>query len=152
MFEIMMVDDDQDVGFITRILLERKSNCIQISDYLDPDAALAELRDRMAAGRRGPDLITVDLNMPVASGLQIFHEFRRCSERLDSLPGILTGSINPADKADADRVGVSFFATKPLNLEALTDIAQQTGMFEVTEEDGRILIARRTPRRARSAS
>lgn len=138
--EIMMIDDDADEILVTRYLLERRSEDIRICAYLEPDEALVELERRLQSDQPGPDLVTLDINMPRHNGIELASHIRPICEQLGSDVGVLTGSINPADEAAAYDAEVKFFATKPFNADVLKAIGDTIGRFSVRTEGRRIFV------------
>ena len=78
---VMLVDDDETVNFINLTLLEKQKSARKILVYSNPVEAFSHI-ERAASERDYsaiPDLLFLDLTMPVLSG----HEF---IDRFDSLP------------------------------------------------------------------
>lgn len=151
-FEIMVVDDDDDELLLTKYWLERRSTQIKVSAFLDANDATEELRRRVADGEQPPQLVTVDINMPRYDGISVAASLAPFVDAHMTAVGILTGSINPADRAAALRVGARFYAIKPMDATCLDDIGRQLGAFRVVREHGRIRVERSaTWRRAEEA-
>ena len=62
-----------------------------------------------------PDLIFLDLIMPVANGYEICAQIRRVSTFHDTPVVILTGNDGIVDRVRAKMVGASDYLTKPIN-------------------------------------
>jgi two-component system, chemotaxis family, response regulator PixG len=74
---------------------------------------------------RKPDIIFLDLIMPVASGYEICSQLRRVSAFADTPVVILTGSDGIFDRVRAKVVGSSDFMTKPIIADKVMDMVQK---------------------------
>ena len=74
-----------------------------------------------------PDVVFVDLNMPVLNGFQFIEKFYELPEDMvkKSQIVILTSSLNSRDKEIASRLNPDIkFLSKPLTPEALSTITK----------------------------
>ena len=118
--EILLVDDDPaDVMLTTRQLQASKVRN-HVHAVTDGREALSFLRgeDQHADAPR-PDVILLDLNMPVMDG----HEFLRqmkADDELQSIPVVvLTTSDEEADILRSYELHANAFVTKPVGLEEM---------------------------------
>ena len=72
-----------------------------------------------------PDLIFLDLIMPVASGYEICAQLRRISLFANTPIVILTGSDGLMDRVGAKVVGSTDFMTKPINNDKVMAIVNK---------------------------
>jgi two-component system, chemotaxis family, response regulator PixG len=72
-----------------------------------------------------PDLIFLDLVMPVASGYEICAQLRRISVFANTPVIILTGSDGLFDRVRAKLVGSTDFITKPVTAEKVMGIVRK---------------------------
>jgi CheY-like chemotaxis protein len=120
-FKILLIDDDQDDQFIfTNALMEIMSEykCSIANNGLD---ALACLN----SGSSLPDLIFMDLNMPVMNGIELFL-ILKADHLFTNIPAVIyTTSDNPDEKMQMKELGVSAFLTKSANFKKLkTELAR----------------------------
>ncbi|HSU49679.1 MAG TPA: response regulator [Segetibacter sp.] len=76
-------------------------------------------------GSRPPDIIFLDINMPVMNGWDFLEEFEKIRSRFISLPRIylLSSTVDPEDYKKAKKFSlVEDFISKPLSKEALQGI------------------------------
>lgn len=106
---VACIDDSQmDSQTMSRILTEAGYRCICSQD---PVHALPVLLENK------PDLIFLDLVMPIVNGYEICAQIRRISVFKDIPVIILTGNDGVVDRIRAKIVGSSGFLTKPINSE-----------------------------------
>ncbi|GAB2518454.1 response regulator transcription factor [Lysobacter humi (ex Lee et al. 2017)] len=110
--QVLMVEDEEDVAFIVRFLLERHG--FGVEHVADGRAAL----DRIRSGPV-PDLVLMDLMLPFHDGLELV-------ERLRGTPGwaaapvlMLTAKSREADIVRALELGADDYVTKPFQPEEL---------------------------------
>jgi len=82
---ILLVDDEDDCNFVTRLVLKKAGFKGRITCYTAADLALAHLR----SGQDLPDIMFVDINMPAVNGFEFLATCE--SERL--LPNEVTSVI-----------------------------------------------------------
>ena len=109
---IMMIDDEPLNMEVLQIHLEAEGyqNFVTLDDSTQ---AMAQLRDHI------PDVLLLDLVMPMVSGLDILREIRLDPE-LKHIPTIvLTSSNDPATKLQALQLGATDFLAKPVDASEL---------------------------------
>ena len=125
-FDILLVEDDAaDALLIEEALLQRGATR-SIAQVPDGIAALEYLRD---PGRRMPDLIVLDLNMPRMNGRELLAVLKN-DEDLKVIPVVvLTTSGSPEDVATAYRSHTNAYITKPVNLDDFVHAVQSIDAF-----------------------
>lgn len=126
MKNILLVDDDDVFNFISKKLLQRTGIASEINTALNGEEALGLLNKYYMGKSALPDVILLDLNMPVMDGFSFLEAYKKIS-----LPWnknvciiIVTSSINPADVLKAEKLGVTRYLSKPLSEETLLDAIQ----------------------------
>lgn len=105
----MLVDDDEDDREIFISIVEAEYPAISLSVATNGQEALKALQQTSAH----PDLIFLDLNMPVMNGLQ-FMEAIKADNILQNIPVvILSTSSDKTTIHDMKTLGASYFFTKP---------------------------------------
>jgi CheY-like chemotaxis protein len=123
---ILLVDDDEATNFFHQIIIEQ-AGCTEHVEVATNGKKAIEFLTRERKNNCTPDIIFLDINMPVMNGW----EFLDAYEKLDAAQKskivlvMLTASINPDDMQKAEkRESISGFRNKPLSVEMLNEIIQ----------------------------
>ena len=95
----------------------------------DPLQAIPDLIDSR------PDLIFLDLMMPVVNGYEVCTQLRRTSQFANTPIVMLTGSNGVFDRVRSKVFGATEFITKPINRNQVVSIAQKYLQITNTIED-----------------
>lgn len=118
-----LVDDDSIYVFMARRALEKTGLAGKIEVYTDGKAAFDALRLRIEQGLAQPDVIFLDLNMPIWDGWDFLDEIQKLPVRLSSRIFIVSSSNYPEDlKRAEDYVNLSGFLNKPVPEEQIRSI------------------------------
>ena len=118
---VMLIDDDKITIFLQKNVIAKLTCVNKILTYDYADAALEFLK----SGIDIPELILLDLDMPVMDGWDFLAQFKKM--RLNLIPKIfiLTSSIRSEDITRAKSIKeVTGFLSKPLNEDKLSTIMQ----------------------------
>jgi two-component system chemotaxis response regulator CheY len=127
---ILVVDDEDDCNFVTRMVLKKAGFTGRITCYTTAAEALAHFR----AGADLPDLLFVDINMPAVNGF----EFLSTCEAERLLPNAVTSVVMFSS------------SNRPSDLERALAFRSVMGYVEKAlsvDSFERILADRRAPRR-----
>jgi two-component system, chemotaxis family, response regulator PixG len=114
---IACIDDSSQVcQILEQIIISSGMRFIKIQDAIQALPKLIEHK---------PDLIFLDLIMPVVNGYEICSQIRRISEFTDSPVIILTGSDGLFDRVRAKVVGSTDFMTKPIVADKILAMVQK---------------------------
>ena len=95
---ICVIDDDP----ITVFGIKKMLNAINVSDniktYPNGKEAIDDIRLMLENGEEIPEVIFLDINMPIMDGWQFLEEFITLPVKSRIRINILTSSIDPADK------------------------------------------------------
>lgn len=109
---LLVIDDEPFIGRIVQLEFERGP--YQVSVAADGDEGLAFLR-----AHPDVDLVLLDLNMPIRSGLDVLEEARR-EPALARVPFVvLTAAGQSAYAQRARALGAAAFLTKPFSPKKL---------------------------------
>ena len=124
--DIFVVDDDKIFHFIIKKLL--KNNNIDVSPEFFENGLLAlnGIKNKLDRGETPPDLILLDINMPVLDGWQFLEEYIKLKDRLkkDIAIYIISSSDNmvDVDRAKDFKSEISDYYLKPVTVEAIKSI------------------------------
>ena len=115
---VYLVDDDvDDLEFVQEALMS--------NSYKGPvDTATngQELLDRLTNEQTRPDVILLDLNMPLLDGFQALHRIKS-NPTLSRIPVIiLTASTNKDDEVRCFALGCTSYFRKPNRLDQYADL------------------------------
>jgi CheY-like chemotaxis protein len=123
---VLLVDDDQITNFSNQILLEDMEVTQEVLVALNGLEAL-NLIERKCKEGRCPQLILLDINMPVMNGfefLQAYDELNvTCKQSVVVV--MLTTSMNPVDVDRLRTLPVNGFLNKPLTEEMVRNLLLQ---------------------------
>lgn len=120
---IYIIDDDKLSIKLMSMLILRNEFCEKINSFINPQTALAELKENYDTITNLPDIILLDLNMPILDGWQFLDEFILLPLKKEIPIFIITSSIDPADKEMAKKYTmVKSYIVKPINAEKLNAI------------------------------
>ncbi|MDB5282597.1 MAG: response regulator, partial [Bacteroidota bacterium] len=86
--KILLVDDSQPFNFLTRLVLTQNGVNCKIDEALNGKTAL----DYINKSAECPDIILLDINMPVMDGFEFLAEFKKLSKCANTRIYILTSS------------------------------------------------------------
>ena len=120
---ILIVDDNEADVLLTRKALERAGVAHSADAVCNGIEALAYLRkEGMFTDRETPDIVLLDLNMPLMDGHATLAAMRD-DEKLKSVPVlILTTSELPEDMAASFENQAQCFVTKPTSVAEFGDL------------------------------
>ena len=121
MKNILLVDDDDIFNFLNTKTLQLSGIANEIHTALNGQEALDLLNHYYESNASLPDIILLDLNMPVMDGFCFIEAFRKIDlPRIEDVSIIIvTSSPNHSDMLRAQAMGVTRYLTKPLSEESL---------------------------------
>jgi CheY-like chemotaxis protein len=126
---VMLVDDSEIDNFINHKMIEGCNFADQVYMHTSSRSALEFLKniERMETIPESiiPEIIFLDINMPIMDGFQFVEEFEKLTRKLTGVSKIviLTTSINPSDfELSKKYKNVIKFINKPLTHNVLNTI------------------------------
>jgi CheY-like chemotaxis protein len=122
---VMLVDDNDTDNFISRRIIEITKFATQVVIKNSGKSALEYLEENKNNYKNLPDLIFLDINMPIVDGFVFLYEFENFPETVrDKCKIIILSSSD--NKKDIDKIVnndyVIKFITKPLSEKSLEQI------------------------------
>lgn len=127
---IFLIDDDATFLFLTKKLILNTKIAAKINEFSDGQLALDFLTENLEAQYLYPDLIFLDLSMPIVDGWGFLNEYilieKQISKKIKLF--IVSSSISPHDIERAKNYSiVADFIIKPLLKEKFLEIIDSLG-------------------------
>ena len=117
MIKILIIEDDEITNFITKTNLE-KFGYKNIAVALNGQEGLDYLKNNTC-----PDLILLDINMPILDGWDFLEATTRLNLGLEIPVVVITSSIRFEDRSNAELYSnVIDYMEKPINFEELNNL------------------------------
>ncbi len=131
--EILLVEDNKDDVVLTQEGFERAKLVVNLHHVNHGEECMAYLRkEGEFSDAPTPDLILLDLNMPVMDGREVLSELVK-DDSLNHLPVvILTTSADEKDVLNMYRLRCSAYATKPIDFDQFLEVVQGIADFWFT--------------------
>ncbi|KQS48568.1 MULTISPECIES: response regulator [Flavobacterium] len=124
--DVFVVDDDKVYHFILKNLLKRNNIEVNSRFFENGHDAIEGLKENSKNGTTLPDLILLDINMPVMDGWQFLEEFRKIKGSLnkETVIYMVSSSNSPfdLDKAKDFPNEIKDYFLKPVCLEDICRI------------------------------
>lgn len=122
---VMLVDDNDTDNFISKRIIEITKFAKRVEVKNSGKSALDYLRENQDKIEDLPNLIFLDINMPIVDGFVFLYEFEKFNETIkDKCKVIILSSSD--NKRDIDKIvnnnHVIKFITKPLTETALEEV------------------------------
>lgn len=115
---ILLVDDNRDAADSMGLLLQMTGHSVKVA--YDGVTALRSVEDFT------PDVALIDLAMPDMDGFELVRELRDYAHLHHTRFYALTGFGDPGIKEDTARAGFDGHLVKPVDIDAMTEILQET--------------------------
>ncbi|MGR3810064.1 response regulator transcription factor [Jiulongibacter sp. NS-SX5] len=134
MAKILYVEDDENLGFVTKDNLEEEG--FEIVHYFDGKEAYKNFQKEKF------DLCLLDVNLPELDGFSLAEKIREQNQHIPII--FLTAKTLQEDKIEGLKIGGDDYITKPFSIEELTlrikvflkrstieDSAEESGEYEI---------------------
>jgi CheY-like chemotaxis protein len=111
MARVLVIDDEQAIGHVIRLLLESQGHQVLVADDGSRGFALAQ--------RQAPDVVILDVMMPVMDGFAVLEAFRR-DPRTAELPIVMLSALTAEDVEErCIELGAAAYVRKPFRADDL---------------------------------
>ena len=121
---VLLVDDDHICNFLMGKALMHLGSATEIVSVLNGQQAIDLITDYSTNSRNLPEVIFLDINMPVMDGfafLEVYNNLELVDKQNVKII-IVSSSDNPNDKLRAQALGVKDFLLKPVNEDKLRSV------------------------------
>lgn len=122
---IWVIDDDQFYVFVLKKLITKNNLCSHILSFTNGEEAISHLGEVINSQESFPDLIILDINMPIMDGWEFLEEFINLKHLIEKdIPVyMVSSSINPIDIEKAKTYSeISDYILKPIKMDDLKRI------------------------------
>ena len=110
---VLVIEDEQDIAALIKHALERSGDA-QVDVVGSGDTALRAVADT------APDLVILDINLPVVSGTEVCRVMRARPDTANTPIIMLTARTSEADRVAGLDLGADDYVTKPFSLRELS--------------------------------
>ena len=125
--KVVLADDDRDDQEIFEDALNEASIPAELKTVDNGQELIDHLKD---PSEPNPDIIFLDINMPVKSGKEVLAEIK-ADETLKDIPTVvISTSDHPKDIDDSFKAGANLFVRKPFSFSSLIIILKKIFMLK----------------------
>jgi len=130
---VCVVDDDEIYQFTMKLTLKALSSVGSITSFNDGGEAIDFMLRNIDNESQLPDVIFLDINMPVMDGFQFMEEYVKIKPKLNKKITIymVSSSVDPVDIKRADKIiDISDYIVKPIEenqLKSILSSLEQSG-------------------------
>ena len=126
---ISIIDDDPITTFGIKKMLDSLALCDTIISYTNGKLAIDGMKALIAENRPVPEIIFLDINMPIMDGWQFLEEFIALPLEQKVRINIVTSSIDPVDTRNweyykARTHHLLDFKNKPIRIKDIAEITK----------------------------
>ena len=124
---VLLVDDDAIANFLNEQVLGMTGLINNVHKAFNGKEALDILNGYFRGMITAPDIILLDLNMPVMDGFEFIRAFRhiRFQNKEKVVIIIVTSSNNPEDVKRARKMGIKHYLLKPITENDIRTIIEE---------------------------
>ncbi len=118
-----IIDDDPIFVFGIKKIMDLVGFCNGFMVFGNGQEALNNLKAIISANEKLPDVILLDLNMPILDGIQFLEEFIKIPCKKKIIIYVVSSSVDPEDIQLAKSFkNVSDYIVKPISVKKLKEI------------------------------
>lgn len=124
--KILLIDDDKINNFLNERLFSKLNIFETIRIFLEGASAFEYLKEEFEKGNDSPELILVDINMPVMNGFEFLENYNKLPfKNKDKVTLIgLTTSLRSADIEKLKSLHCKYTLNKPLSKDSVNTLIE----------------------------
>lgn len=123
MKRVFLIDDDEVFVFLTKKVIERSGVDVELTVFSNGQEAMEHIKGIAGDESKLPDVILLDLNMPVMDGWDFLSTYQEIEVAKFIALYIVTSSISPYEVERAKHIKeVKEFIVKPIAKEKFIEI------------------------------
>jgi len=123
--KVLLIDDDKVSNFLSSLIIKKTLIAEVVKECLDGQEGLDYLKS-LSSSTEIPDILFLDLNMPVLDGWQFLNKFSLLDKRVQMPIYILTSSNYEGDLIKSKEFdAVKGYIVKPLSKDLATAIFEK---------------------------
>jgi CheY-like chemotaxis protein len=122
---ILIIDDDEINNFIAAKLIDKIPPSARVSTCLNGEEGIEYIKSRLNKQQELPDIIFLDINMPVMNGWEFLEEYATLISEINKkiVINMLSSSVYNDDISKSKTYPtVNKFISKPLTIEKIQDL------------------------------
>ena len=127
---VLLIDDDVVNNFINTTLFEKLKICKNINIFKNGREGLNFLKETCHNPGQCPELVLLDINMPVMDGYDFVQEFNELNLHHRINIAVLTTSTRLQEEEMMRNLGVRHFFRKPMSEEKIKFLLQNLSVKE----------------------
>jgi CheY-like chemotaxis protein len=129
---IGIIDDDKIYQFILTSIINKNKLAKSILSFSDGEKAIEYLTDNKTKNEKIPDILFLDVNMPIMDGWMFIEEYAGIKKDITKKIAVfmLSSSVNPSDIERAAEISeISNYIIKPIKFEEVKRIFENYEIF-----------------------
>lgn len=122
---ICLIDDDEIYQFLCKKTIEKSQHVKNIMVFFNGKDALDFFQENLNDSNKLPDVIFLDIDMPLMDGWQFLEEYlpMKCDIEKNIIIYIVTSSSHPSDLSKAKEISdVTGYLIKPITIDNFNTI------------------------------
>jgi len=125
---LCFIDDDEIYQYAIARSVKAHHLAEKVLVFMDGEEAMWFFNDNVNNNENLPDIIFLDINMPIMDGWQFLDEYLKLKPRITKPITIymITSSVDPVDYEHAKRISeISDYVVKPIKPEILKELVEK---------------------------